>query len=91
MGRKVTVDPIGFLVPGMEGHFWAKPSTTHLRKVMRYVSEHVEEAKSKGKKGRRVMEQMYSFRVVAKNLLDRMKGIANSVSFVQRTAGKEDL
>ncbi|MDI6631666.1 MAG: glycosyltransferase, partial [Thermoanaerobacteraceae bacterium] len=39
-------------IPVFRGHRWAKPSVEHLRQLMRYVFEHREEARLKGRKAR---------------------------------------
>ncbi|MGQ9512505.1 glycosyltransferase, partial [Thermodesulfitimonas sp.] len=39
-------------IPVFRGHRWAKPSIEHLRELMRYVFEHREEARQRGRKAR---------------------------------------
>ena len=64
----------------MKGHFWAKPSVSHLRKIMRYLTEHRAEAKAVGAKGRRDMEEKYSSKVTALKLTRRFNAIATAAS-----------
>jgi len=51
--------------PLFNGHCWAEPSTYDLRKKMRYVAEHLEEAKRVGMKARADLLQQYSMEQVA--------------------------
>jgi glycosyltransferase involved in cell wall biosynthesis len=49
----------------VEGHKWAKPSHTHLRKLMRYLYQNPEEAKEKGIEARKTMVESFSPKAVA--------------------------
>jgi len=49
----------------VEGHKWAKPSHTHLRKLMRYLYQNPDEAKEKGIEARKTMVESFSPKAVA--------------------------
>ena len=57
------------------GHLWANPSVTELRKLMRHVMTHPEEAREKGKKARVDMVTRYRPDVVAQHIIDRVHEI----------------
>lgn len=47
------------------GHMWAQPSLDHLRKLMRRVYSHRDEARERGKRGRADMTQKWDWSVIA--------------------------
>eukprot|EP00899_Mesostigma_viride_P023402 jgi/Mesvir1/4246/Mv22214-RA.1 len=51
-----------------EGHHWARPSIQHLRTLIRRVYEHPDEARSKGLRARRDMEEKYAPTVLAQSV-----------------------
>jgi glycosyltransferase involved in cell wall biosynthesis len=52
-------------MPVYRGHRWAKPSVEHLRQLMRYVFEHREEARRKGRKARKDVEEKWTWEKAA--------------------------
>eukprot|EP00741_Cyanophora_paradoxa_P004321 tig00000792_g4195.t1 len=61
--------PIDGLVPVPEGpfkgHLWAQPSVYSLREIMRWVFEHREEARGRGRRARRDVSEKYSLQRLA--------------------------
>ncbi len=57
------------------GHRWANPSEKHLRETMRYVQQHPEAAKAKGRAARAYMVKHYSRAVVADGVVARLAEI----------------
>lgn len=49
-----------------DGHYWAEPSVKDLQRKMRFVFEHQDEAKARGRRARQELLQKYSLRKVAK-------------------------
>jgi glycosyltransferase involved in cell wall biosynthesis len=67
-------------IPIYIGHRWAQPSVKHLRKLMRHVVEHPQEAKAKGKRARKDIVAKYSQENVAEIVLERLQAIENKLS-----------
>lgn len=51
------------------GQLWHQPVLSSVRQVMRYVVEHPEEAAAKGKVAQREMQEQYSIKVIAEQVL----------------------
>lgn len=67
--------PEGVDVPAFRGCRWAKPSRAHLQRLMRYIFEHREEAREKGRKARATVEERWGWKQVAATVqkeLDRV-------------------
>jgi glycosyltransferase involved in cell wall biosynthesis len=58
-----------------QGHKWAQPSLTHLRRVMRHVSENRAEALEKGRVARSDMLKYYRPEVVSKLVLVQLQRV----------------
>ncbi len=54
------------------GHRWANPSVNHLRRLMRHVEQHPEEARTTGCRARADLSRDYSPGRVGKQVLDRL-------------------
>jgi len=54
---------------------WAKPLVTHLKGLMSYVTLNYEEAKRKAIKGRKLILEKYTWKHVAGQIIDILKGI----------------
>lgn len=54
-------------VPAFRGCRWAKPSGAHLQQLMRYIFEHREEAREKGRRARATVEERLGWKQVAVN------------------------
>jgi len=71
--------PIDGLTPvksgAFKGHLWAEPSHAHLKRLMRHVVTHPDEAKQKGARARRDMVEQYSPDAVANVVLQRLAHI----------------
>jgi glycosyltransferase involved in cell wall biosynthesis/tetratricopeptide (TPR) repeat protein len=68
----------GGLEPGLahyRGHRWAMASETHLRKLMRHVQQHPEEARQRGAKAREHVLRHFSLQPVAARLQERLEAI----------------
>ncbi|MEW6772172.1 MAG: glycosyltransferase [Bacillota bacterium] len=52
-------------IPVFQGQRWARPSVEHLRQLMRYVFEHREEARRKGRKARKDVEEKWTWEKAA--------------------------
>lgn len=50
----------------VQTHFWAEPSITHLKYLMRYIVDHPEEATKRGRQARRDMLSQYTTKLVSK-------------------------
>ena len=74
--------PIDGLVPVVQegghwdGHRWAEPSLSQLRRLMRRVVDKPEEAAAKGKRAREDMVAKYAPAVVAARVVERLREIA---------------
>lgn len=66
--------------PIYAGHRWANPSVNHLRKLMRHVIEHREEAKEKGRQARRDIVESYSQQRVSEIIINRLNEIKTTIS-----------
>jgi glycosyltransferase involved in cell wall biosynthesis len=64
-------------IPFYRGQKWAKPSSKHLKKLMRKVFENPNEAKSVGKIARKNIVEDFSLREVAKIVAERIKKVEN--------------
>ena len=62
------------------GHRWAEPSVKHLRRLMRGVVKHPEEAQKKGRAGRRHIARHYSIRAVSEIVLDRLREVEEKIT-----------
>jgi len=60
-------------------HMWAKPSTRHLRELMRKVFENRDEAKEKGKAARNTMLNNFTPEKVAQVVLRRLAQIERDI------------
>ncbi|MBX2989653.1 MAG: glycosyltransferase [Bacteroidetes bacterium] len=65
--------------PIYTGHKWANPSINHLRKLMRHVIEHQEEAKEKGRQARRDIVEHYSQTRVSEIIINRLNEIKTAI------------
>lgn len=59
------------ITPNYKGQKWAEPSECHLRQLMRYIYEHYNEAKEKGKIARKFLQDNFS----AKIITDKIKSL----------------
>jgi GT2 family glycosyltransferase len=73
--------PIAKLVPARakcpyyDGFRWAEPSYRHLRRLMRYVYEHQDEARAKGEKASRDVRTNWTWECAARKIIDRIDRI----------------
>ena len=71
--------PIDGLVPittgPFRGHRWAEPSVDHLRRLMRHVVVHPDEARARGRQARADMVRLYHPDVVARGVLREFQRI----------------
>eukprot|EP00887_Chlorella_sp_A99_P006237 scaffold3.g6237.t1 len=58
-----------------KGHKWAQPSVKQLRRLMRHVVTHRQEAAAKGRMARQRMVERYAPAVVAKVVADRLQRV----------------
>lgn len=61
--------------PYYEGFQWANPSLSDLSRKMRYIFEHQEEAKLKGKQAAQDVKDKWSWEKVSENMLKRLNEI----------------
>lgn len=54
---------------------WAEPDIMDLRKQMRYVFEHKEEAKKRAEKGRMFIQERLNWKRIGQDMIDRLKVI----------------
>jgi len=76
---------------GWEGHLWADPSVTHLRRLMRHVFEHPDEARRRGQQARLDIDTKYSIENMGLTLrghVDRIRELVRKKKLEQR---REDL
>ena len=66
------------------GHQWANPSVAHLRRLMRHVVEHPDEARARGAQARADMVRLYHPDVVARGVLRELLRIQASVAAAAR-------
>ena len=64
-----------WIFSGYKDSFCAEPNKEHLKKLMRYVYEHQEEAKQKAQVGRKFLEENFTWEKAAKNILKRLNEI----------------
>ncbi len=57
------------------GHKWASPSVPELRRLMRHVSTHYDDARGKGAQARADMVAHYAPQVIAQKLLAQLNSI----------------
>jgi glycosyltransferase involved in cell wall biosynthesis len=62
--------------PYYEGFQWADPDEAHLRQLMRYVVEHPEEAKEKGRRAAREVAERYTWQHTVARIAARLREIA---------------
>jgi len=62
------------------GHFWASPSVTHLREMMRYLYTNPEEGVKLGKQAREDVVSLYSYEKIAEIIQERVRDIQEKVS-----------
>lgn len=78
---------------GPAGHQWAVPSVTHLRSLMRWVTENRDEAKALGRDARSAMVANYSPQVVVKiHVVPRLRHISSRlrVSHTRKGARRDE-
>jgi glycosyltransferase involved in cell wall biosynthesis len=75
------IDVLGFeladeemikISPNYTGQKWAIPSEEHLRKLMRHVYENYSEAKEKGRKGRKFLQENFSPEIIGRKILENI-------------------
>jgi glycosyltransferase involved in cell wall biosynthesis len=59
-------------VPSYRGHKWAEPSVERLRQQMRFVFEHSDEARAKGRRARQEVTEKYDASVVCRKIVERL-------------------
>ena len=62
--------------PYYRGFKWADPDLDHLRKQMRYVVEHPEEARAKGLKASRDIHEKWTWELSARNIEEYLRTLA---------------
>ena len=68
------------IFPNYDGSMnWADPNISHLKKLMRYVYENREEAKTIGLQGKKDIEELYNPRVVSDLITKRLEEILKVV------------
>lgn len=65
--------------PAYIGHQWAEPSHQHLKKLMRFVFQHRDEAAAKGRQARRDVAERFSQEVVSSLIIKRLQQIEAKV------------
>ena len=61
------------------GHRWAEPSVTELRRLMRHVMTHTDEARAKGARARADMVRLYRPDVIARQVLRELHRIEAAI------------
>jgi glycosyltransferase involved in cell wall biosynthesis len=73
--------PVAKLIPARakcpyyDGFRWAEPSYQHLRRLMRYVYEHQDEARAKGEKASRDVRTNWTWECAARKIIARIDDI----------------
>lgn len=77
---ELTRDDMNDMWPGADlpGHHYAEPDVQHLRELMRWTSDHPDEAKRLGKRARNHMRKKYSTDAVASILLEHLQRAQSS-------------
>lgn len=68
------------------GYRWARPSKEHLRRLLRWVYEHQNEAKAKALAARSTLETNISWKVSAKRMYDRLTELVSTFKARPATA-----
>ncbi len=69
------------------GHKWASPSVPELRRLMRHVSTHYDEARVKGTQARADMVAHYAPQVIAQKILAQLNSVYSELDI--RNANKQ--
>jgi glycosyltransferase involved in cell wall biosynthesis len=64
-----------WIFSGYKDSFCAEPDKEHLKKLMRYVYTHQDEAKQKAKVGRQVLQENFTWKNAARNIIKRLEEI----------------
>lgn len=60
-------------IPIFDGHYWAEPSVKDLKRKMRHVFNHRDEAKEKGRIARRDLMKQYSKHIIAEKVVQEIE------------------
>ena len=66
---------LSWIFGGYKDSLCAEPNVEHLKKLMRYVYSHQDEAKQKAKVGRQVLQTNFTWEKAARNIIKRLEEI----------------